>query len=202
MRSAFTVYIVDDDAPIRDALGQLLALRGYRVAPFASAESFLAAWRPEWTGCLMTDLRLPGLSGLDLQHALKERGASLPVIVITGHGDVGAARTAFRSDAVDFLEKPFDDDAAVAAIEMAFEREAARLSAVHVEAKRSEAWNTLTHREREVARLVVQGAHNKEIASRLGISPRTVEIHRARVMEKSGARTLADLIRMAGSAVE
>lgn len=199
MREALTVYLVDDDAPIRDSLGLLLGMRGYRTAMFASAEAFLEALRPDWRGCLVTDLRLPGMSGLDLQRVLKERGAGLPVIVITGHGDVPAARAAFRSDAVDFLEKPFDDEVAIQAIEAAFGRELARLEKGEQGREREQFWLTLTDREREVARRVVGGVHNKEIAAALSISPRTVEVHKARIMEKAGARSLADLIRIAGA---
>ena len=199
MQDALTVYIVEDDASLRDALGQLLGLRGYRIALFATAEAFLQALNPEWVGCVMTDLRLPGMSGLQLQEALKERGVALPVIVITGHGDIAAARAAFRSNAVDFLEKPFEDDLAIQAIDAAFLRETDRLSGSRLAARKEAIWADLTERERGVARLVVQGIHNKEIASMLGISPRTVEVHKARVMEKSGARNLADLIRIAGN---
>ena len=199
MREGLTVYLVDDDAPIRDSLGLLLGMRGYRTAMFASAEAFLEALLPEWRGCLVTDLRLPGLSGLDLQRTLKERGVHLPVIVITGHGDVPAARAAFRSDAVDFLEKPFDDEVAIQAIEAAFDRELARLGQRELGKAREQFWLTLTDRERQVAERVLGGVHNREIAAALSISPRTVEVHKARIMEKAGARSLADLIRIAGA---
>ena len=199
MHEAFTVYLVDDDAPIRDSLGLLLGMRGFRTAMFASAEAFLEALRPEWRGCLITDLRLPGLSGLDLQRTLKERGSGLPVIVITGHGDVPAARAAFRADAVDFLEKPFDDEVAIQAIRAAFDRQLARLEARELGKGREQFWLALTDREREVALRIVRGVHNKEIAAALSISPRTVEVHKARIMEKARARSLADLIRIAGA---
>ena len=199
MAPELTVHIVEDDAGVRDALALLLGLRGYRTAQFAAAEDFLAALRPEWAGCLVTDLRLPGMSGLDLQRELRTRGSHLPVVIITAHGDVSAARTAFRADAVDFLEKPFDDAAAVQAIEAAFDRERARLSASARERSHGAAWEALTARERDVARLVVQGLHNKEIGAALGISPRTVEVHKARIMEKAGARTLAELLRIAAA---
>lgn len=199
MREGFTVYLVDDDAPIRDSLGLVLGMRGYRTAMFASAEAFLDALRPEWRGCLITDLRLPGLGGLDLQRILRERGVGLPVIVITGHGDVPAARAAFRSDAVDFLEKPFDDEVAIQAIEVAFDRELARLERREIGRGRERFWVTLTDRERQVAECILRGVHNKEIAASLSISPRTVEVHKARIMEKAGARSLADLIRIAGA---
>lgn len=195
-RSIFTVYIVDDDASIRDSLGLLLGLRGYRTAPFASAEHFLSAWRAGWVGCVLADLRMPGMDGLALQAELKARGSSLPVVIITGHGDVAAARAAFKSEAVDFLEKPFDDEGPIAAIEAAFDREEARMASQVQAAHRRQSLAALTEREREVAELLVLGMHNRDVGARLGISPRTVEVHKARVMEKLGARSLADLIRI------
>jgi FixJ family two-component response regulator len=199
MKTDLTVYVVDDDPPIRDSLSLLLGLRGYRTAMFASGEDFLAALQPGWRGCLLTDLRLPGMSGLDLQQALKERGCELPVVIITGHGDVAAARAAFRSDAVDFLEKPFDDDVAIHAIESAFDRELERLASHDRTSERARLWGSFTEREHEVAARIVQGAHNKQVAAELGISPRTVEVHRARIMEKAGAASLAELIKLAGT---
>jgi RNA polymerase sigma factor (sigma-70 family) len=199
VRDAFTVFIVDDDAPIRDALGQLLGLQGYRTAPFATAEAFLASLRPDWRGCVITDLRMPGMDGIALQQELRRLGCSLPVIVITGHGDIASARAAFLADAVDFLEKPFNDEAAIRAIESAFERESRRVSSADSSRRKDQFWSELTVREREIARLVLQGMHNREIASGLGISARTVEVHKARIMDKAGARGLADLIRIAGS---
>jgi FixJ family two-component response regulator len=197
-RADFAVYVVDDDASVRDSLALLLGLRGFRSALFASAEDFLAALEPEWKGCLLTDLRLPGISGLELQQELKRRGTALPLVIITGHGDIAAARAAFKSNAVDFIEKPFDDASLLAAIEAAFELEQTRTSAVRDRARREQAWALLTERERTVAELIVVGLHNRDIAEQLGISPRTVEVHKARIMDKTGARSLADLIRLAG----
>jgi FixJ family two-component response regulator len=197
-RQGFAVYVVDDDASVRDSLALLLGLRGYRAALFASAEDFLAALEPTWKGCLLTDLRLPGMSGLALQQELRRRGNALPTVIITGHGDIAAARAAFKSNAVDFIEKPFDESGPLAAIEAAFELEEARISADTIHARQQEVWSHLTARERTVASLVVIGMHNREIAEKLGISPRTVEVHKARVMDKTGARSLADLIRLAG----
>lgn len=192
-----TVHIVDDDAAVRDSLSLLLSLRGYRTATFATAEDFLAALRPEWAGCLVADIRMPGMSGLELQDALVERGVQMPVVIITGHGDVSAARRAFKSDAVDFLEKPFDDAGPVAAVESAFRRERARLSSRQERERRSESLAALSDRERDVMSLLVQGLHNRDVAERLAISARTVEVHKARIMSKLGARNLAELIRMA-----
>jgi len=194
--SSFAVYIVDDDASIRDSLGLLLGLRGYRTALFASAEHFLSALRADWAGCVLADLRMPGMDGLTLQTELKARGSPLPVVIITGHGDVAAARAAFKSEAVDFLEKPFDDDSPLAAIEAAFDREESRLASQVQAAHRRQSLATLTDRERQVAELLVLGMHNRDVGTKLGISPRTVEVHKARIMEKLGARGLADLIRI------
>lgn len=198
--SEFAVYVVDDDAAIRDSLALLLGLRGYRAALFASAEDFLAAFQPEWRGCVLTDLRLPGMNGLELQRELQQRGAAIPVVIITGHGDIAAARAAFKADAVDFLEKPFDDDGPILAIEAAFQREATRVAGDAERVRRGSVWASLTERERTVASLVIDGLHNREVAERLGISPRTVEVHKSRLMEKVGARNLAELIRLARSA--
>jgi FixJ family two-component response regulator len=197
-RAGFAVYVVVDDASVRDSLALLLGLRGYRSAVFASAEDFLAALDVDCKGCLLTDLRLPGLSGLELQQELRRRGNALPIVIITGHGDIAAARAAFKSNAVDFIEKPFDDEALLAAIETAFGIEEIRTSARDDRIRRQQVWARLTERERTVADLVVIGLHNRDIAEQLGISPRTVEVHKARIMDKTGARNLADLIRLAG----
>lgn len=194
--AGLVVYIVDDDAAVRDSLALLLSLRGYNTATFACAEDFLAAWRPEWAGCVFADIRMPGMSGLELQEDLARRGANLSVVIITAHGDVGTARTAFRLDAIDFLEKPFDEHGPAAAAERGFQRASDRRKAAHVAHRRHEGLAALSEREREVFELLVLGIHNKEVAARLGISPRTVEIHKARVMEKLGVNNLAELIRI------
>lgn len=190
------VYVVDDDAAVRDSLALLLSLRGYRTAVFASAEDFLAALRPEWAGCIFADLRMPGMSGLDLMDVLAKRGIAIPVVIITAHGDVEAARRAFKSDAVDFLEKPFDDQDAVDAVESALGRERKRLSSDERRVRSHELLSGLSEREREVMSLLVRGMHNRDVASRLGISPRTVEVHKARIMTKLGVANLAELIRI------
>ncbi len=193
MRDELTVYVVDDDAAVRDSLALMLGLAGYRTALFAHAEAFLTAWRAEWAGCVVADLRLPGKSGLELQAELRARGAMLPFIIITAHGDVPSARSAFQADAVDFLEKPFDHAQLRAAIEAAFSREDARLARAGDAARLA----ALTAREREVLELAAKGLHAKEIGTALGISPRTVEVHKTRIMEKLGARNLAELVRFA-----
>jgi len=192
-----TVYLIDDDAAVRDSLALMLGLAGYATAAFADAESFVAAWREDWAGCVVTDLRLPGMSGLDLQAALRSRGSALPVIVITAHGDVPSARVAFRAAAVDFLEKPFDDAQLRKAIETAFALEDKRLGAEQARRGDAARLERLTSREREVLELAARGLHAKEIAASLGISPRTVEVHKARIMEKLGVRNIAELVRFA-----
>jgi RNA polymerase sigma factor (sigma-70 family) len=186
-----TVYIVDDDAAVRDSLALMLGLAGYRTAVFADAEAFLAAWREPWTGCIVTDLRLPGASGLELQAEIRRRRSALPVIVITAHGDVPSARAAFRAQALDFLEKPFDDTQLRAAIDSALALEERRLE----RREETQKLERLTPREREVLERAAQGLHAKEIAASLGISPRTVEVHKTRIMEKLGVRNVAELVR-------
>ncbi len=194
MKPEPTIFVVDDDEAVRLGLQALLTVRGYPVELFASAGAFLASVGPERSGCLLVDVRMPGMSGLELQRELKRRGMTLPLIVITGHGDVAMAVTALKAGAADFLEKPFDPDALLAGIEQAVGRQAAAPAADPELAARLE---QLTPREREVMHLVVAGASNKEVAHRLQIALRTVEIHRARVMEKMGARNLSELIRTA-----
>ena len=191
-----TVYIVDDDASVRDSLALMLGLSGYRTALYADAEALLAAWQPRWSGCVIADLRLPGRSGVELQAELRKRGSRLPFIIITAHGDVPTARAAFQASAVDFLEKPFDHANLRAAIESAFSIEGRRLQRTAESARLA----ALTAREREVLEHAAQGLHAKEIAIRLGISPRTVEVHKTRIMEKLGVRNLAELVRFAVSA--
>lgn len=196
-----TVFIVDDDHAVRAGLAALLTVRGYAVKPFETAEAFLAAWdkadSPQATACLLVDVRMPGMSGLDLQRELKRRGAMLPVVVITGHGDVPLAVAALKGGAVDFLEKPFDRDALLSAVEEGLQRSAARVAATLDREVAEARVAGLTPREREVMDLVVQGLPNKVVAERLKVAIRTVEVHRARVMEKTGARTLSDLVRIA-----
>jgi FixJ family two-component response regulator len=188
-----TVYIVDDDASVRDSLALMLGLSGYSTALFADAEAFLAAWQPDWVGCVVADLRLPGRTGIELQAEMRARGSRLPFIIITAHGDVPTARTAFQASAVDFLEKPFDHAQLRSAIESAFTMEGQRAQRSAQAAKLA----GLTAREREVLEQAAQGLHAKEIAARLGISPRTVEVHKTRIMQKLGVRNVAELVRFA-----
>jgi FixJ family two-component response regulator len=191
-----TVFVVDDDASIRDSLSLLLSLRGYATSLFASAEDFLSALQPDWRGCVVVDIRMPGMSGLEMQSCLRERGPNLPVIVITAHGDVGAARQAFLADAVDFIEKPFDGQQLLGAIESALSGFRALDAAQAKTARNKPTLGQLSAREREVMSLMVKGLHNRRIAQELGISPRTVEVHKARVMEKLGAQNIVDLVRL------
>lgn len=191
-----TVFIVDDDASVRDALALMFSVRGYRTAVFSSAEDFLSAWRTSWTGCLLVDIRMPGMDGLLLQDRLIEMGCTLPVVVITGHGDVASARRAFKSNAIDFLEKPIDHDKMIEAIEQAFNYQTLMQDRNSMSEKSTRLLDQLTPREHEVMTLVVGGYHNREIAEKLGISVRTVEVHKAHVMSKFGVDSVADLVRM------
>jgi FixJ family two-component response regulator len=192
-----TVFIVDDDAGVRDSLALLLSLRGYRTVVFASAEDFLATLRPDWRGCLLVDLRMGGMSGLELQQRLRAEGIALPLVMITAHGDAASARAALKAEAVDFLEKPLDEGQLIAALEEAFAREARRAAQLDPGRGAAALMARLTPREREVMELVAQGLHNREIGTRLGISPRTVEVYKSRLMDKLNIRTLPELIRIA-----
>ncbi len=197
MNSKPTIYVVDDDKAVRDGLTALLDVHGHQLRTFESAEHFLDALTPAATGCAILDIRMPGMSGLELQRELKRRGIPLPVIIITGHGDVPLAVAALKAGAVDFLEKPFDSDALLASIDEALRRGMAALGSTFDRTTVAARIEQLTPREREVMDLVVAGHPNKVVADRLKIAVRTVEIHRARVMEKTAARNLSELIRMA-----
>jgi RNA polymerase sigma factor (sigma-70 family) len=189
-----TVFIVDDDASVRDSLSLMLSLQGYATATFASGEDFLNAMKPDWRGTLVADIRMPGISGLELQEKLRNRLPTLSVVVITAHGDVAAARQAFLGNAVDFIEKPFEAEQIIAAIERAHAR---RLSgADFADDAFNQARERLSDRERQVMNLMTKGMHNRHIAEELGISPRTVEAHKARVMEKLGVKNLVDFVRL------
>jgi FixJ family two-component response regulator len=192
-----TVHIVDDDLAVRDSTALLLSLKGLRTRAFASAEDFLQVWQPALRGCLLLDVRMPGLSGLELMQLLAARGSRLPVIVITAHGDVATARAALKGGALDFLEKPVDEDLLLEVIGNALEFDAHHHAAQASGDARRARLERLTRREREVMELITAGRHNREVAEVLGISARTVEVYRARLMEKLEARNLADLIRLA-----
>jgi two-component system response regulator FixJ len=188
-----TVFIVDDDPSIRDALALLFSLHGHATAVFACAEDFLRAIEPGWRGVVIADIRMGGMSGLEMQEALANHPARLPVIVITAHADIAAARQAFRFHAVDFLEKPFDHDQLLASVERAMRGLPGEPAAIGTRPVAT----TLSSREREVMALVIDGMDNRSIGASLGISPRTVEVHKSRLMTKLGARNLAELIRIA-----
>jgi FixJ family two-component response regulator len=190
------VFVIDDDAAVRDALSVHLDLAGLPVRAFPSAKAFLEAVDPDQGGCAVIDIRMPELDGIALQQEMIRRGIALPVIIITGHGDVPAAVTAFRAGAVDFLQKPFDEDLLIGRIREAIERDRhnRRLSVEVAEIRGR--YDLLSPREREVMDMVAQGHSNKVIAIRLDIGVRTVETHRAKVMEKMGVRSAPELARM------
>jgi len=191
-----TVFVVDDDRAMRESLSWLLDSVGLRVRSYATAADFLAEHDPAQPGCLVLDVRMPGMSGLDLQAELARRGVELPTIVITGHAEVSMAVRAVKAGAIDFIEKPFSDQLLLDRVRQALEID---LEAREVRRRREDARRrlaTLTAREREVLDLVVAGKANKEIASALGLSTKTVEVHRAHVMSKMCVDSLAELIRI------
>ncbi|MEA3178144.1 MAG: hypothetical protein QOI59_1667 [Gammaproteobacteria bacterium] len=191
-----TVYIVDDDDAVRNALRLLLKSVGLAAATVPSAHEFLATYDPQQPGCLILDVRMPGMSGLELQQQLNMRGAIIPVIFITGHGDVPMAVEAMQQGAFDFLQKPFRDQDLIDRIQRALAKDQTGRAELRERARIKERMESLTAREREVLDLVTSGKPNKIMAADLGVSQRTVEIHRARVMEKMGASSLAQLVRM------
>lgn len=191
-----TVFVVDDDASIRDVLSLLISLKGLRPAVFSSAEDFLAIYDPQSRGCLLTDLQMTGMSGLDLQTTLQQRGIGLPVVVLTAHGDVATTRAALKNGAVDFLEKPVDDDVLIDVLRNAIRIDAERHRARMKQVETMTRLGRLTSRERDVLNLLADGLQHREIAERLGISPRTVEVYKARMMEKLQCRTLAEVVRI------
>jgi FixJ family two-component response regulator len=191
-----TVYIVDDDQAIRHAMELLMRSVGLDYEIFHSADDFLDSHSNDRAGCLVLDIRMPGLGGLELQEKLNELGSTLPIIFITGHGDVPMAVEAMQKGAVDFIQKPFRDQELLDQVSEALKTDRERRSVRDQKAEVTARIEKLTKREREVMDLVVTGKPNKVIAYELGVSQRTVEIHRARVMEKMEARSLADLVRM------
>jgi two-component system, LuxR family, response regulator FixJ len=195
MSGTATVHIVDDDAAVRDSLCMLLEASGFAVRAFESAAAFLAS-QPLGLGCVLTDVRMPEIDGLALLRRLREQGVHLPVIVMTGQGDIAIAVQAMKAGAIDFLEKPFDDEALIEAVGKA-QKQSERLQEIaDTTAEAASRLATLTPREREVFDLLVTGLPNKAIANTLGASPRTIEVHRARVFEKLRANNLPDLVRL------
>jgi len=192
-----TVFVVDDDRAVRDSLRWLIQSVGLSVETFSTAAEFLAAYDPAKIGCLVLDVRMRGMSGLDLQEELERRGISLPVIIITGHADVPMAVRAMKAGAIDFLQKPFGDQALLDRIQKALERDREQRSASAEHEEILSRLAVLTPREREIVDLLVDGKANKEIASDLGLSTRTVEGHRANIMDKLGATSFAEVVRVA-----
>lgn len=193
------VHIVDDEAAIRESLAMLLRSVGLASRTHASALEFLSAWTPGGEACLVADVRMPGMSGLELQEALQERSAALPTIIITGHGDVAMAVRAMKAGASDFIEKPFNDQLLLDCVQAALARDRQRRAALARRETVHARYTSLTPREREVMREVVRGHANKDIAETLNVSRKTVEVHRAKVMDKMQAESLSQLIQMAMS---
>lgn len=196
MKPEAVIYIVDDDEPIRKSLQLLMKSARYTSRSCASAREFLECHDPSRPGCLVLDVRMPGMSGLELQEMLRETGIGIPVIIMTGHGDIPMAVRAMKAGALDFIEKPFDNQLLLDRIEQALQEAAEEQQRQQVAAEAAELLDRLTPRERETMDLLVEGKLNKQIAADLGISVRTVEAHRARIMEKLDVRSLSDLVRL------
>jgi RNA polymerase sigma factor (sigma-70 family) len=190
------VYIVDDDDAMRDSLKWLLESRGLKVELYPSGDAFLRDFSRDLCGCLVLDVRMPGMSGMDLYTRLRARASTLPVIFITGHGDVPMAVSALKKGAADFIEKPFDDQDMLKLIESCLKQDRAAAAKRAEKASLAQSLESLTQREREVLKLIVDGKLNKQIADDLGISIKTVEVHRSRVMEKMGADTVVELVQL------
>jgi FixJ family two-component response regulator len=191
------VYVVDDDPSIREALASLLRSVGLEVRVFSSTQEFLESQRPDVPSCLVLDVRLPGAGGLDLQSQLVRSGIHLPIVFITGHGDIPMSVQAMKAGAIEFLTKPFRDQALLDAIQLGIERDRGRRRDSEVVRQLQERFESLTAREREIMAHVVTGQMNKQIAGDLDVSEITVKVHRGQVMRKMGAKSLAELVRMA-----
>jgi len=196
MSEKATVFVVDDDSAVRESLRWLIESVGLKVKTFSTAREFLDAYDPNQPGCLVLDIRMPGMSGLELQDRLAEKSIHLPVIIITGYGDVPVAVRAMKNGAIDFIEKPFSDQVLLERIQLAIEQDSAYR---RITERRQDIENrlaVLTPREREVMYLVVEGKPSREIAKELGLSTRTVEVHRTHLMDKTKVRSVAELARM------
>ena len=191
-----TVFVVEDDEAVRKMMRTLLNSVGLNTAAFGSAQEFLEAYKAHQPGCLVLDVRMPGMSGLELQQLLNMRGAILPVIFVSGHGDIPMAVEAMQQGAFDFLQKPFRDQDLLDRVQRALEKDRGNRAQLREKNRIQERRDSLTPREREILDLMTRGKPNKVMAADLGVSQRTVEIHRARVMEKMGASSLAQLVRM------
>ena len=192
-----TVYVVDDDEAVRDSLQWLLEGKDYRVRCFDSAETFLSRYDPREVACLLVDIRMPGISGLELQDRLIERKSPLPVVFITGHGDVPMAVTTMKKGAMDFIPKPFKEEELLSVVERMLDQAREAFADFQHAANRDALMGKLTARESQVLERIVAGRLNKQIADDLGISIKTVEAHRANIMEKLNANTVADLLKIA-----
>ncbi len=184
MNSEATIFIVDDDVAMRDSLSLLLGLKGYRTQMFASAENLLATYSAQWFGCMIIDMRMPGMGGLELHAELTNRGSDVPVIIMTAYGDVATARAALKAGATDFLEKPVDDDVLIDVLQSAIGAHAALRQTMPA----AKATRQLTTREQQVLDLAASGLPVKQIAEKLGISPRTVEVYKSRMAQKLRGR--------------
>jgi two-component system, LuxR family, response regulator FixJ len=196
MKNNPLVLVVDDDSGVRNAMRALLKSVGLNAALYPSAQEFLATFDPNQPGCLVLDIRMPGMSGLELQQELNLRGAVIPVIFMSGHADIPMAVEAMQHGAFDFLQKPFRDQDLLDRIQRAIVKDGERRLALGERSRIQAYLESLTDREREVLDLLTLGKQNKAIAQDLGVSPRTIEIHRARVMEKMDAQSVAELVRM------
>lgn len=196
MSEQSTVFVVDDDSAVRESLRWLIESVGLKVKTFGTAREFLDAYAPEQPGCLVLDVRMPGMSGLELQDRLQERSIHLPVIIVTGYGDVPVAVRAMKNGAIDFIEKPFSDQVLLERVHLAIEQDAAYRRISEKRRNIESRLAALTPREREVMYLVVEGRPSREIAVALGLSCRTVEVHRTHLMDKAQVRSVAELARM------
>jgi len=191
-----TVYIVDDDDAVREALGALLGSVSLRYGSFASAEAFLTVANREMRGCLLLDVRMPGMSGLELQRKLQDQGITLQIVIITGHGDVPMAVRALKAGAADFIEKPFNEQELLDRIQSCLKDDHQRWLTRQALEEAATRFGTLTPRELAVMELIAAGKHTKKIAAQLEIQDRTVDVHRFNIMRKVGVRTLAELLRL------
>ena len=192
-----TVFLVDDDPTVRDALGLFLESSDLSVSVYPSAQAFLEDYRPEYPGCLVLDIRMPGMSGMELQQVLLKKNIAIPIIFLTGHGDIPMSVKALKAGAIDFIEKPFNADVLLTRIREAIEKDLQTRAFNARKARILSCYEQLTRREREVMKFVIAGSSNKEIAKSLNISHRTIDVHRSRIMAKMEANSLPDLVNMA-----
>ena len=190
------VYVVDDEEPVGDSIAMLLRTVGLKSRVYRDPRAFLEEYRPEMPGCLLLDIRMPQMGGLEVQRELIRRNVALPVIFITGHGDVPMAVEAMRAGALDFIQKPFNDDELIRRVQKALEQDAHDRELLQRREELERRWAGLTPREREIAGRIADGQANKKVAAELGISVRTAELHRARILQKMGVRSLAQLVQM------